>query len=152
MKRQHTSKRQPNFRIRSAFTLVELMVVLVILGLLATVVTVSVKDYLVTGKQTTARSEIALISNALDLYYIEYGQYPSNDQGLAALKQSTKQHQHGILQGDLRDPWEHDYLYVYPGLHGPFDVLSFGADGFEGGEGPNTDIVSWTLEEGDENG
>lgn len=132
---------------RRGFTLVELMVVLVILGLLASVVTVSVNDYLITGKQTTARSEIAQLSNALELYYSEYGRYPSNDEGLALLKQSTPQHPHGILQGDLLDPWGNEYLYVYPGLQGKFDILSYGANGMEGGEGADLDIVSWELDQ-----
>lgn len=121
------------------------MVVVVIIGLLASVVTVSVNDYLVKGRQTTARTEIAQIGNALQLFYTEYSRYPSNDEGLALLQQKTKEHPHGILQGDLLDPWGHEYVYVYPGLHGPFDVLSYGANGQEGGEGADADIVSWNL-------
>jgi len=131
---------------RRGFTLVELMVVLVILGLLASVVTVSVNDYLVTGKQTTARSEIAQITSALELYFTEHGRYPSNDEGLALLQQRTPQHPQGILQGDLLDPWGHEYVYIYPGLHGTFDLFSQGADGAEGGDGGNADIVSWELD------
>ncbi|MCP4589432.1 MAG: type II secretion system major pseudopilin GspG [bacterium] len=127
------------------FTLVELMVVVVIIGLLASIVTVSVNDYLIKGKQTTARTEVAQIGNALQLFYAEYGRYPSNDEGLALLQQKNKDHPNGILQGDLLDPWGHEYVYVYPGLHGSFDVLSYGANGQEGGEGADTDLVSWDL-------
>lgn len=135
-----------NWRRRTAFTLVELMVVLVILGLLASVVTVSVNDYLITGRQTTARSEIAQIANAVELFYTEYGRYPSNEEGLAILKRKDQRHPAGIIQGDLQDPWGRDYLYIYPGLHGTFDILSYGADGQEGGDGDAMDIVSWEDE------
>lgn len=126
-----------------AFTLVELMVVVVILGILATIVTVSVNDYLVKGKQTAAKAEIARISEALNLFYLDHDRYPDNDEGLAALKQTTPQHPQGILQGDLLDPWGRLYVYVYPGVHGVFDLLSLGADGQEGGTGADTDVVSW---------
>ncbi len=130
-----------------AFSLVELMVVIVILGLLASIVTVAVNDYLVAGKQTVAKSEIAQISNALQLFYTEQNRYPTSDEGLAALKEKTKLHPNGILQGDLNDPWGHEYVYVYPGLNGVFDILSYGANGQEGGDGADTDIVSWDLDE-----
>ena len=129
-----------------AFTLVELMVVVVILGILATIVTISVQDYLVKGKQTAAQAEIARLTEALNLYYLENDRYPDNDEGLAALKKTTPQHPQGILQGDLLDPWGKPYVYVYPGLHAAFDVLSLGADGQEGGSGADTDIISWEGE------
>ena len=121
------------------------MVVVVILSVLATVVTVSVSDYLVKGKQTAARNEIAQIASALELFYLDNDRYPSNDEGLAKLKENSTAHPNGILQGDLLDPWNNAYAYVYPGLHGKFDVVSFGADGQEGGEGGDADIVSWDL-------
>lgn len=158
----HRERRLPPFGIRHsafsihyrsfrsptrAFTLVELMVVVVILGLLATIVTVSVSDYLVKGKQTAARAEISQITTALQLYYTEFDRYPDNDEGLQALKRISPQHPQGILQGDLLDPWGRPYVYVYPGLHGVFDVVSFGADGQEGGTGADADIASWELEE-----
>ena len=139
------TQRQKRSRQRSmrAFTLVELMVVVVILGVLATIVTVSVNDYLVKGKQNAARVEIAQINNALQLFYTEQDHYPSTDEGLALLKQKTPDHPNGILQGDLLDPWGHEYTYVYPGLHGAFDILCYGANGQEGGTGADEDIVSW---------
>ncbi len=130
---------------RHGFTLVELMVVVVIIGVMATVVTISVSDYLVTGKQTAARTELAQLSSALELFYTENDRYPSNDEGLAKLKEKTPQHPNGILQGDLQDPWGHEYVYVYPGIHATFDVMSYGADGQEGGTGADLDIVSWDL-------
>lgn len=129
-----------------AFTLVELMVVVVIIGVMATVVTLSVTDYLVTAKQNVARSEIATIKNALELFFMENDRYPTNDEGLAVLKKSTPEHPSGILTNDLKDPWDSEYIYIYPGVHGAFDIVSFGADGQEGGTGANADIASWNLD------
>ena len=131
--------------LRPAFTLVELMVVVVIIGVLATVVTISVTDYLVTGKQTAARNEIAQMGNALELFYMDNDRYPTNDEGLAKLKEKTSQHPNGLLQGDLLDPWNHPYVYIHPGLHGKYDIASHGADGHRGGQGANADILSWNL-------
>ena len=128
-----------------AFTLVELMVVVVIIGVLATVVTISVNDYLVTAKQNVAKSEIATIKNALALYFMQHDRYPSNDEGLEALRNRTPQHPHGILTNDLEDPWGHSYFYVHPGVHGPYDIVSYGADGQEGGAGADADIASWEM-------
>jgi general secretion pathway protein G len=127
------------------FSLVELMVVVLIMGLLATVVTVSVRDYLSKGKQTTARTEISQIGSALELFHAEYGHYPSNEEGLAKLQERSTEHPTGILQGDLLDPWNRPYIYIQPGLHGPYDILCYGGDGQEGGEGDDADIVSWNL-------
>lgn len=131
---------------RGAFTLVELMVVIVIVGVMATVVTISVTDYLVTAKQNVARGEIATIKNALSLFFMETDRYPSRDEGLAILKKPTPQHPGGILSNDLLDPWGREYIYLYPGTQGAFDVLSLGADGSEGGTGADSDITSWDLE------
>ncbi len=144
MKPTMSSVRQTSGR-RLAFTLVELMVVVVILGVLATVVTVSVTDYLVKGKQNATRAEIAQIGNALQLFYTEADRYPDNEEGLALLKRTGPAHPNGILQGDLLDPWGHEYVYVHPGVHGAFDIVSYGADGQEGGTGADADICSWNL-------
>lgn len=135
-------------RIKAArgFTLVELMVVVVIIGVMATVVTVSVTDYLVTAKQNVARSEVATIKNALQLFFIEHDRFPSYEEGLAILKKKTPRHAGGILTSDLKDPWHHNYIYVYPGTHGAYDLISYGADGQQGGTGANEDVVSWDKE------
>lgn len=132
---------------RRAFTLVELMVVVVIIGVLATVVTISVTDYLVSAKQNAARSEIATLKNALSLYFMEADRFPSNEEGLALLKKSTPSHPAGILRSDLEDPWGRTYIYIYPGVRGAYDLASYGADGQEGGVGADEDITSWDTEE-----
>lgn len=129
------------------FTLVELMVVVVIIGVMATVVTLQVSDYLVTAKQNVAKSEIATIKSALELYYMQYDHYPTTDEGLAILSKKTPERPNGIISNDLRDPWGHEYVYVYPGVHGPFEILCLGADGKEGGAGADADISSALSEE-----
>ena len=133
-------------KIRGAFTLVELMVVVVIIGVMATAVTLSVTDYLVSAKQNVARSEIATIKNGLAMFFMENDRFPTNDEGLAILKKKTPQHPGGILTSDLKDPWGHEYIYVYPGSYGAYDLVSYGADRQEGGTGANMDITSWDLE------
>ncbi len=131
---------------RWALTLVELMVVVVILGLLATTVTISVRDYLVTGKQAAAKQEIAQLQAALELFYMENDRYPTNAEGLAVLLQRNDKHPDGLLHGgDLNDPWGHPYQYVYPGVQGTFDLACYGADGREGGTGADSDLNSWEL-------
>ena len=132
--------------LRRAMTLVELMVVVVILGILATTVTISVRDYLITGKQSAAKQEVSQIVAALELYYLEHDRYPTNEEGLAILQEKTEQHPDGVLRGgDLNDPWGHPYQYVYPGINGVFDLICYGADGMEGGRGADRDIASWEL-------
>ena len=129
---------------KRALTLVELMVVIVILGILATTVTLSVRDHLVSGKQSAAKQELAQIKAALELYFLEHDRYPTNDEGLAILVARNEKHPDGLLQGgDLKDPWGHPYEYVCPGVHGSFDLMCFGADGQEGGNGGSADLVSW---------
>lgn len=133
-------------RRRRALTLVELMVVVVIIGILATTVTISVREYLLTGKQSAAKQEVSQIVAALELFFVENDRYPSASEGLEILTRKTEKHPDGLLRGgDLNDPWGHPYEYLFPGLHGTFDVLCFGADGLEGGVGGNEDIVSWNL-------
>lgn len=136
-------------RSTRGFTLVELMVVVVIIGVMATVVTLSVTDYLVTAKQNVARSEVATIKNALSIFFMENDRFPTNEEGLVILKKKTPQHPNGILTNDLKDPWNREYIYIYPGVHGTYDIASFGADGQEGGTGADADVASWDLEDAD---
>jgi general secretion pathway protein G len=131
---------------RNAFSLVELMVVIVIIGLLSGVVTVSVRSYLVRGKQTVARMEIAKIAQAIDTFYGEYDRYPTTDEGLAALVQKTDKFPDGLLNKMPLDPWKHSYEYIYPGQNAPYQLICFGADHQEGGVGADADISNTDIE------
>lgn len=129
-------------RSEAGFTLVELLVVLAIIGLLTTLVVVNVLPAQGRAQQQKARADIALIEQGLEMWRIETGRYPTTEEGLAALTAP------GTMGPALRslpnDPWGRPYNYRSPGLDGrPFDIWSYGADGEEGGEGENSDILSW---------
>ena len=119
------------------FTLVELMVVLVILGLLATVVVFNVLPALSKGTTEKAKIDIANLDQSLEMYKLQNLTYPDPGEGLQALV--TK----GVIKKLPKDPWGHPYRYVMPGQHGAVDIYSLGADGAEGGEGDNADIGNW---------
>lgn len=119
------------------FTLVELMVVLVILGLLATVVAINVLPALSKGSTGKAKIDIATLDEALELYKSQNLTYPDPSQGLQALVAK------GVIRKLPKDPWGRPYRYAMPGQHGAVDVYSLGADGVEGGEGDNADIGNW---------
>ena len=133
------------------FTLVELMVVLVIIGLLATVVIVNVlpsQDRAMTEK---TKADIALIEQAVEMYRLDNFTYPPSDAGLAALQtpppglaQPDRYRRGGYLKRLPEDPWGNPYQYRYPGEHGAFDVFSTGSDGQPGGEDDAADIGNWT--------
>ena len=133
---------------QGGFTLIELLVVLVILGLLMSVVGPRVMKYVGGAKTDTARMQIQELSAALDMYHLEVGRYPSQDVGLRALIEQPageKRWKGPYLRKSAvpNDPWGNDYVYRFPGQHGPFDLYSFGADGQTGGEGEDADIGSW---------
>lgn len=130
------------------FTLLELLVVLVILGLLASLVGPQVLKHLGTSKTKTAALQIEELSAALDLYRLEVGRYPTTNEGLDALieKPSSAPNWNGpYLKKKVvrKDPWGFDYVYNYPGQHGEFDLYSLGADNKDGGDGENQDVNSW---------
>lgn len=129
------------------FTLIEMMVVLVLIGLLAGVVSVSVRHYLVTGKQQAARAQIASLRTAVETFYSVYGRYPTNDEGLEILTQRTDQLPEPLLQSRAvpSDPWGRPYQFNSPGRQEPYEIISYGADGREGGQDGDADIVSWLL-------
>lgn len=132
----------------NGFTLIELLVVLVILGLLAGLVGPQVLRHLGGAKSDTAQLQISELGAGLDLFHLEVGRYPSSSEGLQALVEapSTATNWHGpyLKKSTLpKDPWGNDYIYAFPGDHGPYDLYSYGADNAEGGEGDNKDIVSW---------
>lgn len=139
----------PTHRHRArGFTLIELMVVLVIIGVLSALIVPNVLDRLDQGKVTAARTDIATISQALKMYRIDNQRYPSAEQGLDAL---VRRPTAGAIPPNWKpyveklpnDPWQRPYQYVNPGVKGEIDVFSFGADGQPGGEGTNADIGSW---------
>lgn len=130
---------------RRGFTLVELMVVIVIIGMLAGVVTFSVRGYLITSKQNVAKMEIAKVAEAINTFYTVNDRYPTNDEGIVVLTQPSKKFADGILSKVPRDPWGNDYQYTSPGRKGRFEIVCYGADKREGGEGADTDITSDDL-------
>ncbi|MBR9828649.1 MAG: type II secretion system major pseudopilin GspG [Oceanospirillales bacterium] len=130
------------------FTLLELLVVLVILGLLASLVGPQVLRHVGSSKTQTAALQIAELSAALDLYRLEVGRYPSEQEGLEALvkQPSGVSNWNGpYLKKNVvrQDPWGNPYHYDFPGKHAAFDLYSLGADDRTGGEGENRDVVSW---------
>lgn len=131
------------------FTLIELMVVIVILGLLAAIVTFNVLPLGDRGKITKAKADIATIEGALDLYKLQNDGYPTTTDGLQALvsppadADASKYQRGGYIKKLPNDPWGRPYLYAAPGQHGDVDIWTLGADKKEGGEGPNADIGSW---------
>lgn len=127
----------------------ELMVVIVIIGLLAGAVTVSVRSYMGAARRNTAKMEIAKIAEAIDLYYdTELKGYPSTDQGLQVLVTPTEKFPDGYLKGKLTDPWGNPYVYLVPGPgREPFEVVSLGSDAREGGTGAAADVSSLNLKD-----
>ena len=130
------------------FTLLELMVVIVIIGVLAALIAPNVLSRVQQAKVTAARSDITSLMNTLKIYKLDNGRYPSTDQGLQALVTkpttgSVPGNWKGYLDKLKDDPWQHPYQYANPGTHGELDVFSFGADGQPGGEGDDADIGSW---------
>ncbi|MHB8974219.1 MAG: type II secretion system major pseudopilin GspG [Pirellulaceae bacterium] len=137
-------------RRKAGFTLVELMVVIVLIGLLSGAVALGTRSYLISGKQAVAKLEISRICQALDTYYAAFDRYPTNDEGIDVLSQSSEKFAAALLSEVPRDPWGHPYEYVHPGRETAYEVLSFGADGREGGTGADRDISSTQLDEAQE--
>ena len=135
-------------RKQRGFTLVELLVVLVILGLIATLAAPRVIKFIAGARSDTAKVQIERLSSTLELYRLEVGRYPTEDENLVALVERPADadrwagpyltNKDGIV-----DPWGRDYIYSYPGEHGDFDLYSFGADGQEGGDGEDADVRNW---------
>lgn len=128
------------------FSLLEVMVVLVIIGLILGLVTVNVIGQLKGAKHDTAAAQVGTIMHAIDMYYLEHGKYPSNDEGLDALTEPSEKTGEPLMKSVPLDPWGNAYQYNSPGLNSEYEVISFGADGQEGGSGADGDIVSWELE------
>ena len=138
---------------QKGFTLIEIMVVVVIIGVLAALIVPSVLGRADEARVTAAKTDLQAIANALDLYKLDNYDYPSTDQGLDALvsrpsgqPEALNWNPDGYLKKLPNDPWKRDYIYISPGTHGAFDLYSLGADGREGGEGYAADILSWEDE------
>jgi len=144
-------RRPSALRAARGFTLIEIMVVIVILGVLAALVVPRVMGRPDEARAVAAKQDIGTLVQALKLYRLDNFTYPTAEQGLQALvvRPSTAPvppnwKSGGYLDHLPKDPWGHDYQYLIPGIHGEIDVFSYGADGVAGGEGPNADIGNWS--------
>ncbi len=134
-------------RDQRGFTLIEIMVVVVIMGLLATLVTVNLLDNADKAKRVKAKADIKAIESALELYKLDHGTYPTTQMGLKALTEAGQDGSGPYIKGGMKqDPWNKPYVYLSPGSHGEFDVISYGADGEPGGTAKNADITNWSSE------
>jgi general secretion pathway protein G len=138
---------------RKGITLIEMMVVIVILGILATVIFTRVSDRPEQARRTKAQVEIRELQTSLELFKLDNGFYPATEQGLEALvsqptsgKIPRNYPESGYLDKLPADPWGNPYVYISPGMHGEYDLESYGADGEDGGEGKNKDVESWNME------
>ena len=125
----------------------ELMVVIVIIGLLAGATTLVMRSYLHRAKQTVARKEIATVVEALETFYAVCDRFPTNEEGLALLAGPSAKFPDAILKAEPKDPWGRPYQYNCPGRSAAYDVICYGADGREGGDGIEADISSADLKE-----
>ena len=137
---------------QQGFTLIEILVVVTILAILGALVVPKIMDRPNDARVVTAKHDLGTLVAALKLYKLDNGRYPTTDQGLKALVEKPSSDplpanwkQGGYLEKMPKDPWGHDYLYLYPGIKGEIDVMSYGADGQEGGEGFGADLGSWML-------
>ncbi len=137
-------------RLRSSeagFSLIELLVVMIILGLLAALVGPKIFSRVPKAKQNAAKTQVEMFGQALELFRLDVGRYPSTSEGLQALRVNpggTENWDGPYIAKEIpKDPWGHEYAYLSPGNHGDYDIMSYGLDGAEGGDKENQDIVNW---------
>lgn len=137
---------------QNGFTLIEIMVVMVILGLLVAIVAPNIMGRGDQAKITIAETQMNNIANALDLYRLDNSHYPSTQQGLEALvtqpsgsPEAKNWNPDGYMKSVPEDPWGNAFEYVSPGVDGPYDLISLGADGQQGGDADSADISFWDI-------
>ena len=145
-----------NFKVQtvnSGFSLIEILVVLLIIGLLSTLVAINVLPSQDRARVEKAKADIAIMGNALEMHRLERFTYPSSELGLKALLKTGEENslnnvnnRRGYIKSLPKDPWGNDYQYIIPGQNGEYDLFSMGADGDIGGEGINADIGNWNPE------
>ena len=145
----------PSTHRQAGFTLIELMVVMVILAILAGLIVPRIMGRPEEARRTKTTIQIQSMETALKLYNLDNGDYPTTEQGLQALveaptvgKLPTKWRQGGYLEKGRvpKDAWGNDFIYLQPGIQGEYDIISYGADGQQGGEGKDADISNWDIE------
>jgi len=140
---------QKNITKQQGFTLIEIIVVVVIIGILATFIAPKFLGRTDEARITKAKTDIQALESALDLYKLDNYAYPTTDQGLEALVEKPTSDpvpanwKDGYIKKLRKDAWQRDYLYLNPGEHGAIDIYTLGADGVEGGEDANADIGNW---------
>ena len=137
--------------IKKGFTLLELLIVIVILGLLVSLVSVNFLPTLSNAYVEVAKQDISRLQQALVMFKINEGRYPNSSQGLESLKNNpgnlrnpSKYPNDGYINKIPVDPWGNNYVYIFPGQNSEYDIVSLGADGQPGGEGENADIGNWS--------
>jgi general secretion pathway protein G len=143
-----TNTKMKRIKGNGGFTLIELLIVMIILGLLAALVAPRMFGKVGTSKQKAAKAQMSLFETALDTYRLDVGKYPTSEMGLAALREKPDDTDTAwdgpYLPKEIPlDPWGQPFLYVSPGEHGDYDILSYGADKQAGGEGEDADIENW---------
>ena len=138
----------PELLKKGGFTLLELLIVMIIIGLLAALIGPKMIGRVGESRQTVAKQQIEGFSSALEMYKLDTTKYPTQEQGLEALvaePQGTVNWKGPYLKKKFvpKDPWGNNYVYVYPGEHGDYDILSYGADGNTGGDDEDKDVASW---------
>ena len=131
----------------TGITLIELLVVMVIIAMFATLVGQRLFRNVEKARETQAKAQISEFESVLDTFRLDVGRYPAAEEGLQALRTrpgNLERWDGPYLRKDVPlDPWQHPYVYRFPGQHGDYDLLALGADGQEGGEGENADVVNW---------